>query len=58
MVKVYYESDIHAELVAIFKDERIYDLCFPVIEKASKSVKMKITESMDDISLKVLICTE
>ena len=48
MVKVYFESRFHAELVAIFDTEELYDLCFPVLEKEAKKHRMIVTESIED----------
>jgi len=36
MVKVYFETDVHAELVAIFDSEETYDACLPALEKLRK----------------------
>jgi hypothetical protein len=36
MVKVYFETDVHAELVAIFDSEETYDACFEALEKLRK----------------------
>lgn len=33
MVKVYFETGVHAELVAIFDSEETYDACFEALEK-------------------------
>ena len=33
MIKVYFESKFHAELVAIFDTEELNDLCFRCLEK-------------------------
>jgi hypothetical protein len=48
MVKVYFESSSHAELVATFESEEIYLLCLPVLEKKAESQNMIVTESIDD----------
>jgi hypothetical protein len=36
MVKVYFETEVHAELVAIFDDEETYDACLDALEKLRK----------------------
>ena len=33
MVKVYFETGVHAELVAIFCSEETYDACYEELEK-------------------------
>ena len=33
MIKVYFESGTHAELVAIFDSEDLYMACLPILEK-------------------------
>lgn len=48
MVKVYFESKVHAELVAIFDSEETYMLCLPTLEKAAKKARMIVTESVQD----------
>ena len=52
MIKVYFESRFHAELVAIFDTEELYDLCFPVLEKEAKKHRMIVTESIEDGNIK------
>ena len=52
MVKVYFESRFHAELVAIFDTEELYDLCFPSLEKEAKKHRMIVTESIEDGNIK------
>jgi len=48
MVKVYFESNSHAELVAIFRDEEMYMLCSPALEKEAEENRMIVTESIED----------
>jgi hypothetical protein len=36
MVKVYFETEVHAELVAIFDSEETYDACLDALEKLRK----------------------
>jgi hypothetical protein len=48
MVKVYFESKVHAELVAIFDNESTYLLCLPSLEKEAKKHRMIVTESIDE----------
>ena len=52
MIKVYFESKFHAELVAIFDTEELYDLCFPSLEKEAKKHRMIVTESIEDENIK------
>lgn len=47
MVKVYFESDSHSELVATFIDEDMYDLCYEVLEEYAKEQRMFVTESVE-----------
>ena len=48
MVKVYFESNCHAELVATFDTEELYDLCFPALEKEAKKQRIIVTENIVD----------
>jgi len=48
MIKVYYESNSHAELVAIFVDKEMYDICLPSLMKNAKDNRMFVTESIQD----------
>ena len=48
MIKVYAESNNHAELWATFETEEIYNLCLPIIEKIADRDGMIITESMEN----------
>ena len=36
MVKVYFESSSHAELVAKFDNEETYNACLPMLEKEAE----------------------
>ena len=47
MVKVYFESPNHAELVAIFDTEETYNVCLPALEKMAKENRMIMTESVE-----------
>lgn len=51
MVKVYFESNGYADLVAVFSDENVYQICLPSLEKLAKSYNMIVTESLDDREL-------
>ena len=44
MVKVYFETGVHAEMVAIFDSEETYDACFEALEK------LRIKHGFDFIS--------
>ena len=49
MVKVYFETGVHAELVAIFDSEETYDACFEALDKLRKKHGFTFTsESMED----------
>lgn len=48
VVKVYFESDSHAELTAIFDNEAMYMVCAKALEKAAKKAGMIVTESVQD----------
>lgn len=43
--KVYFESDIHAELVAVVS-EKLYDEILPSLKTEAKKARMKVTECM------------
>lgn len=45
MVKVFFESNAHAEQVASFNDDKLYNLCVPALEAAAADCGMKLTES-------------
>ena len=47
MLKVYFESKSHSELVATFIDEKTYILCLPALKKLAKELEMIVTESWD-----------
>lgn len=52
MVKVYFETDGYAELVAIFDTEEIYDVCYKSLRKlAFENGFAKITESIEEEEL-------
>jgi len=55
MVKVYFESKSHAELVATFETEEIYAICFPKLEEKARQSGFKITESVEEETLKLPI---
>jgi hypothetical protein len=46
MVKVYYESSSHAELVATFETEELYNKCLPILEIDARKHRMVVTESI------------
>ncbi|MAN61380.1 MAG: hypothetical protein CMI60_05460 [Parvibaculum sp.] len=48
MIRVYFESSSHAELVATFETEELYMLCLPELEKEAERMDMIVTESMLD----------
>lgn len=48
MVKVYFESKAHAQIVAVFADEELYNACLPVLEAEAKKARMIVTESVTE----------
>jgi len=48
MVKVYFESKTHAELVAVFDCEDTYLICLKALEKEAKRHRMTVTESIQE----------
>lgn len=48
MIKVYFESDSHAEPVAFFENEETYSACFGALEALAKENRMIVTESVID----------
>jgi len=44
MIKVYFESNSHAELVATFESEDLYIASLPALEKKAKEQGMIVTE--------------
>lgn len=55
MVKVYFESKNHSELVAVIDTEDLYDKLRPILAGEARKSNMKLTESIDDIDLIKLI---
>lgn len=51
MVFVYFESDSHAELRALFAKEEDYMLSLPTLEVQAKKEGMKVTESMSSVDV-------
>jgi len=47
MIKVYFESKSHAELIATFESEELFNACLPILEQQAKDKGMKLTESVD-----------
>jgi hypothetical protein len=50
MVKVYFESGLHAELVATFDSEELYMACLTTLEAEAKKSNMFVTESIEEKS--------
>lgn len=46
MVVVYFESKTHAEQVATFEDEELFNLCLPLLEKHAEENRMFLTETI------------
>ena len=44
MIRVYFESNWHAELVATFESEDLYIASLPALEKKAKKQGMIVTE--------------
>jgi len=53
MVKVYFEKNNHAEVVANFDSEQLYLICLPALEAEAKKQNKILTESISDIPLSV-----
>ena len=52
MIKVYFETHIHSELVAVFADEETYHACLPALEINCKQNGFEfLSESVDDTSI-------
>jgi hypothetical protein len=47
-VKVYFESGVHAELVAIFDNEKTYMTCLPALESLARERGMIVTETIEE----------
>ena len=48
MIRVYFESNAHAELVATFESEELYIACLPTLEELASEQRMIITETIDE----------
>jgi hypothetical protein len=48
MIKVFFESKYHAEEVATFTDEDVYNTCLPLLKKLAKKGRMIVTESVEE----------
>ena len=48
MIKVYFESTSHAELVAEFASEEVYAECIEVLDRLAHANRMIVTESVED----------
>ena len=47
MIKVYFETNSYAELVAVFRDEDTYSNCLPALKKQAKKENFaRVTESV------------
>jgi hypothetical protein len=56
MIKVYMETNVISELVAIFSNEEIYLSCLPALEKIKEKYNWdRITESEEETTLNELI---
>lgn len=49
MIKVYFESKGHSELVATFEEEDIYMACLPSLEELAAKHRMVVTEEVIEI---------
>lgn len=54
MVNVYFESRTHAELVAVFADEAMYDACAQALEAEANKLGLILTESVTENNLEEL----
>ena len=48
MIKVYAETNTHAELWATFLTDEMYNLCLPELQKLAYGYGMFITESVEE----------
>ena len=48
MIRVYFESNAHAELVATFESEELYIACLPTLEELASKQRMVVTETIDE----------
>ena len=48
MINVYFESGIHAELVATFDSEELFIACLPTLEAEAKKQNMTLKQKLDD----------
>ncbi len=48
MIRVYFESNAHAELVATFESEELYMACLPTLERLAGDSGMIVTETIDE----------
>ena len=55
MIRVYFESKNHAELVAIFDTEEQYAVCIEALEKLADENRMFVTEAINDEPITDLI---
>lgn len=51
MIKVYFESGSHAELVAVFETEELFSLCVETLEREAAKHRMTVTESIEEYDL-------
>lgn len=52
MVKAYFETNSHCELIAVFNDEITYEACLPALEKLAKKNNFdRVTESVVETEL-------
>ena len=54
MTKVFFESDKHSELIAIFENEETYLKLLPSLENLAREQKMYVTESVEEDSINSL----
>ena len=47
MIKVYFTTSIHKELIATFESEETYQKCVKVLENYASQLGMELTESVD-----------
>jgi hypothetical protein len=55
MIRVYFETHVHCELVAIFADQETYHACLPSLTiKCEEEGYEFISESVDDTSINTI----
>jgi len=53
MIRVYFESNTHAELIAVFENEDIYLSCVPALENLAQERGVFLTESIEEEMIRI-----